>query len=152
MKLLKRTVAIVLALLTIASISTSAVAAKSDNGAYSITWVYEDRTVVDWYDEGETIIVREAILADGSTGGWSTSNDAEKAPLPSPVPETMPAENLMFYAKKSAVSGVIDHVIGQVEDIVRILTKEYWKERLPVLWVFPYVWYNLVAFFARLFG
>lgn len=157
MKTMKKTLAILLTVLIVCSVGIIAFAAESNTVTYSVTWVYEDHTDVDQYAEGESITVPEAILSDGSTGAWATDKDAEKAPILSPVPKTMPAQSLTFYAKKSfasdAVDHVIDHVIDQVDQIVeQQLSKEYWKNRLPLLWVFPYVWYHLVYFFTNLFA
>ena len=149
MRVQKRLLALVLALLTICSLAVTAFA--DGDGQYSITWVYEDHTIVDWYNEGETVFSRDATLSDGSRGEWSTNKDAESAPAVSPVPKTMPAEDLTFYAKKPFNWSNI--VLPGVNNIVtNLLSKEYWQEKSPLFWVFPYVYYNLIAFFGSIFN
>ena len=148
MKRTTKAIAILLAVIMLCCTGMTAFAAVKDNVTYSITWVYENETIVDRYHEGDTIQVREATLSDGSIGGWSTDSSAEKAPMQSPVPETMPAQDLTFYAKKSFVSGITDVIIGSLQD--KFLSKEFWQAQSPLFWVFPYIWYQIVFFFSNL--
>ena len=90
-----------------------------------------------------------ATLSDGSIGGWSTNPNAEKAPALSPVPKTMPAQDLIVYAKKSFASGMADDILNSLRE--KSLSKEFWKAQYPLFWVFPYIWYHIFYFFSDLF-
>ena len=148
MKIKIKAVAVLLAVILLCFTGVTVYAAADDE-TYSITWVYEKESMVDLYHEGEAIQVREATLSDGSIGGWSTNPNAEKAPALSPVPKTMPAQDLIFYAKKSFASGMADDILNSLRE--KSLSKEFWKAQYPLIWVFPYIWYHIFYFFSDLF-